>query len=292
MPGWGVPSHPAGSPVTLVCVPGLGLDERAWQPTLDALGGEALAVHEGRPTRRPGRVVLLPGYGVRPGPGDDLSPAALGVRLAGLLTGAAGPTGVRPADGPVLLAGHSASCQVVLRAAGALGPARVTGVVLVGPTTDPRARSWPALARRWTATAVRERPGQLPDLVRAYTRTGPGWMLRAMGVARRDDLRPLLPDLGCPVLVVRGPHDRICPAPWAEEVAGLAPPGSAAVTLRAGAHMVPRTHGSLLAEQVARWLSPGPAGPGPGSGAGPRRGAPPGGPRGRPGRWWRRPPSR
>jgi pimeloyl-ACP methyl ester carboxylesterase len=51
-----------------------------------------------------------------------------------------------------VLLGHSASCQIVVQAA-VRDPHRVTALVLVGPTTDPRARSWLGLAGRWLRTA-------------------------------------------------------------------------------------------------------------------------------------------
>lgn len=217
----------------LLCIPGLGLDERALRPTLDALGAVAA------------RVAPLPGYGVPPEDAEDLDPAALGRRVAGWLARAASPSG------PVVLLGHSASCQVVVHAA-TLVPEAVRAVVLVGPTTDPRGRTWPALVRRWTATAAGERPGQVPVLARCYPRTGLRGMVRAMDAARRDDVREPLRRLRCPVLVVRGRHDRICPPDWAAGLAALAPPGSASVTLAAGAHMVPLTHGPALAATLAR----------------------------------------
>ena len=58
----------------------------------------------------------------------------------------------------------------------------------------------------------------------------------------------------CPVVVVRGHHDRICPADWAATVAGLGAPGSAAVSLTGGGHMVPLTHGADLATVLRRWM--------------------------------------
>jgi pimeloyl-ACP methyl ester carboxylesterase len=213
----------------LLCVPGLGLDEAAWTPTLASLPG------------RGGVVVRLPGYGARPSRSDDLRPAALAASLVAehLPAGSA----------PTVLLGHSASCQVVVRAA-ALAPDRVAALVLVGPTTDPRACSWPGLVQRWLRTAVWERPGQVPVLARAYTRTGLLWMGRAMEAARRDDVRDGLAAVRCPVLVVRGRHDRICPKDWAEELAALSPAASRAVTLDRGAHMVPLTQGVRLAATI------------------------------------------
>src|SRR4051794_41883406 len=54
-------------------------------------------------------------------------------------------------EGPVVLAGHSQSCQVV--AAAARDP-RVRGVALFGPTTDPRMRPLPVLAWRRGCTGM------------------------------------------------------------------------------------------------------------------------------------------
>jgi pimeloyl-ACP methyl ester carboxylesterase len=218
---------------TLVCVPGLGLEAVEWRTTTRAL--------ERRGEDGAARVHPLPGYGERPRRGEDLRPATLGARVAAGLPGG------------TVLVGHSASCQVLARAA-ALAPQRVTGLVLVGPTTDPRAGTWPRLAGRWLRTAAWERPAQVPLLVRSYTRVGLGGMLRAMEVARREDIREDLSAVRCPVLVVRGRHDRICPEAWADDLAAVAPPGSRAVTLPRGAHMVPVTHGELLAGVLAAWL--------------------------------------
>lgn len=216
----------------MVCVPGLGLDARAWEPTLTAL----------RDWRA--EVAPLPGYGLRPGDGDDVDPRSLGLDLArDRLVGRSG----------LVLAGHSASCQVVVEAALA-APDAVVGLVLVGPTTDVAARSWPALASRWLRTAAHEPPGQVPLLVGSYGRVGPLHMLRAMDAARRHDVLAPLRAFGSRVLVLRGRHDRICPVGWADDVAWAAPPGSSVATLPAGGHMVPLTHGPRTAVVIRRFL--------------------------------------
>jgi pimeloyl-ACP methyl ester carboxylesterase len=147
-----------------------------------------------------------------------------------------------------VLLGHSASCQIVAEAA-LQDPARIVGLILVGPTTDPRAACWPGLAARWLRTAVWERPGQIPVLVRDYWHTGLAAMGRAMNAARRHRLDRALAAVSCPVLIVRGRHDRIAPADWASALADIAPHGRA-VTLPVGAHMVPITHPAALAAQI------------------------------------------
>jgi pimeloyl-ACP methyl ester carboxylesterase len=208
----------------LVVVPGLGLDARSWAPVVAHLG-------------LPVEVRTLPGYGRPAADADDLSPETLGRRLGPELAGD---------GGTVVLAGHSSGAQVAAHAARAArrAGAAVAGLVLVGPTTDPRACGWPRLAGRWLRTAAHEDPRQVPGLVRQYGRTGLRTMARAMDRARRDDVRAALADVSAPVLVVRGPDDRICPADWAASLA------RDVVTLRAGAHMVPSTHGADVAAAV------------------------------------------
>ena len=231
---------PGGHP-PLVMVPGLGLGPGAWTPTVRALqaalGSRCPAV----------TTVPLPGYGLPRRPRDSLlSPQALAGRL------------VRDLEGlpPVVLLGHSASCQIVAHVV-RQAPGAVAGTVLVGPTTDPRAGTWPGLVRRWLATARREPAWQVPVLVGHYRRSGLSTMARAMSAARTDRIDSVLAEVHCPVLLVRGRHDRIVPADWLASLRETGPPGAGrrrCVTLSAGAHMVPLTHGHLVAEAVVGLL--------------------------------------
>ena len=216
--------------VAVVAVPGLGLSVAVARRALDRLPGVARTV------------VLLPAFGHRASRSKDVAPE----RLAELLLADL------PRDVPVVLVGHSASCQIVAEVA-LRRPDRVAGLVLVGPTTDPRAATWPGLVRRWLRTAAHERPGQIPLLVRAYARTGLVSMARGMDAARRHRLDRTLAGVTCPVLVVRGHADAICPADWAAALAAAAPQGSVE-TLPAGAHMVPVTHPEALAARIAAFV--------------------------------------
>ncbi|MFC5949331.1 alpha/beta fold hydrolase [Pseudonocardia lutea] len=206
---------------SFVLVPGLGLSGASWGPTLGVLGAGA-------------EVVTVPGFGERAPRRTALDPAAQACRV------------LESADlaGRVVL-GHSASCQIVAEAA-ARARRPPAALVLVGPTTDPSGRSWPRLAERWLRTAAHEWPAQAPLLARDYLRTGLGGMARAMDAARRHRIEPALAATPCPVLVVRGRHDRIAPAGWAEHLARTAPRGRA-FTLPEGGHMVPLTHPQLVA---------------------------------------------
>jgi pimeloyl-ACP methyl ester carboxylesterase len=203
-----------------VLVPGLGLDDRS-SARLRRLV--------------PADVVLLPGMGRR-GPVPPLD------ELAGQLCAALGP-------GPVVLVGHSQSCQVV--AAAAERDPRVRAVVLVGPTTDPRLRSPAGLAGRWLGTAVREPWRVFPVVLAQWLTTGPVAMRQLWRVAAPDRIEDRLPRLRVPVTVVRGTRDRLCPHDWAARLAAAAPDGRLVEVPRA-AHLVVTTR----PEAVAALLGP------------------------------------
>jgi pimeloyl-ACP methyl ester carboxylesterase len=227
-----------GVPIA-VLVPGLGLGPAAWLPTVRALGRVGLDSDAFAFAR-------LPGHGLSAHRADDLSPVQL---ARGLVDAWLPPAEVR------VLMGHSSSCQVVVHAA-ALAPERIRGLVLVGPTTDPRANAWPSLVRRWLATARHEPPWQVPTLVRQYRTTGLVTMGRAMEAARRDRIDEALREVHCHVLVLRGVHDQIAPSDWVHRLVAPhadRPSGAAertAITLPEGGHMVPLTNGPLVAQAV------------------------------------------
>ncbi|MGY1762668.1 alpha/beta fold hydrolase [Geodermatophilus sp. SYSU D00779] len=192
-----------------VLVPGLGLDERSSARLRDLV---------------PADVVLLPGMGL-PGPVPPLEELAARLRA-------------RLGEGPVLLVGHSQGCQVVVAAA---RDPRVAGLVLLGPTTDPRLRSAVGLARRWVATAVRERWPHAFLALPQWLRTGPWAMRQLWDVASPDRIDARLGAVRVPVTVVRGTRDRLCPHDWAAAVAAAAPDGRLA-EIPGAAHLTPMTH--------------------------------------------------
>jgi pimeloyl-ACP methyl ester carboxylesterase len=227
---------PAPGPPTAVAVPGLGLTVDAWRAVAQRLGAAP-----------PLAVLGVPAAGLpadRDTPVDPVSSAdRLARRLAdlGLLTG-----------GPVVLLGHSASCQVVAETA-RRHPSAVRGLVLVGPTTDPRAVPWTRLVGRWLATAAHEDPRRFPEIAREYVTTRLAGFLRAMRLARFHDLRTTLAASRVPVLVLRGPHDQIAPPVWLADLAATRA-GIEVATLPGGAHMVPLTHPADVARWVRGWV--------------------------------------
>ena len=214
--------HAAAVP-GIVLVPGLGLDERSSARLRRRIGGA---------------VVILPGMGSRRpvGPLDELAAellAALG-------------------SSPVLLVGHSQSCQVVAAAA-EQQDARVVGVLLLGPTTDPRLRRPAVLAARWVRTAVREPWWQAPLVLAQWLRTGPRAMRALWRQAAGDRIDERLRRVGVPVVVVRGDRDALCPRDWAVQLAASAPRGRL-VELPGAAHMTPQTHPDDVAMLVRALL--------------------------------------
>jgi pimeloyl-ACP methyl ester carboxylesterase len=202
----------------VVLVPGLGLDERS-SARLRAL--------------LPADVVVLPGAGRR-APVPDLDD------LAGLLREQLG-------EGPVLVVGHSQGCQIA--AAAAVDP-RVRGLVLLGPTTDPRLRRAGTLAREWLRTALSEPLRQAPRIVAQWLRTGPRAMRALWRVAAPDPADARLRALRVPVIVVRGTRDRLCDSAWARRLAAAAPHGRL-VELPGAAHMTVQTHPREVADVIA-----------------------------------------
>ena len=204
-----------------VLVPGLGLDARS-SARLRA--------------RVAGTVVHLPGMGLRETvPTLDVLARRL-VRELG--------------EGPVLLIGHSQSCQVVVAAA-QRAPG-VVGVVLLGPTTDPRLRIPAVLALRWLRTAVREPFRQAPLVLAQWARTGPRAMVALWRSAAPDRIDRRLATLRMPVVVVRGTRDALCPRDWAERLAAVAPDGRL-VEIPGAVHMTVQTHPDEVAEILGRY---------------------------------------
>ena len=159
--------------------------------------------------------------------------------LAGRLLAALG-------DGPVVLVGHSQSCQVVALAA---RDPRVRAVVLLGPTTDPRLRSVRGLAGNWLRTALAEPWWQVPLVLAQWWRTGPRAMAALFRIAAPDDTGRRLRDVGVPVTVVRGMRDGLCGAAWAAGLADAAHEGRL-VEIPGAAHMTPQTHPAAVAAVV------------------------------------------
>lgn len=124
----------------------------------------------------------------------------------------------------VVLVGNSLGCQVVAHHA-ARDAGRIESVVLSAPTMDAAARSPLAQIGRLALTVPRESPSLVPIFLRDFVDAGVRrtWSTFRHGLAHRieDDL----PRIDVPTLIVRGEHDPIVPAAWAQSLVRSLPQG-------------------------------------------------------------------
>ena len=170
----------------------------------------------------------LPGFGRSPATGPPLTIPEMADLVAAWMaaSGLEGST----------VAGHSVGAQ----AAAALAvrhPSSVGAVVLVGPTVDQRARNVAAQLGRWFANAPMEPPGFNALAAYEVAEMGPVRMLRSFRRAVEDALEETMPDIRCPVLLVRGERDRVAPQEWLEELQRRRPTSGVAV-MAGAAHTV------------------------------------------------------
>jgi pimeloyl-ACP methyl ester carboxylesterase len=168
----------------------------------------------------PVHVVDMPGFGLSGDPGRVLGVAEHADHLADWLEAADLP--------PVAVLGNSFGCQVAVELA-VRHPDRIRGLILVGPTMDPAARTASRQILRWLRDTAREDPLQLPILVRDIRDAGLPRVLRTLLYALRDPIEDKLPLVRVPVLVTRGSREPIVPVAWAGAAARLAPLGELAV---------------------------------------------------------------
>jgi 2-hydroxy-6-oxonona-2,4-dienedioate hydrolase len=189
----------------VVLVHGVGLSSRYMVPTAEHLSGSA-RVH----------AVDLPGFGRSSKPIQVLRLP----ELADALARWAEAVRLRRA----VYLGNSFGCEIVVELA-IRHPSTVGGAVLVGPTTDPKARDPFRQGLRWAWNARRERPAQVPVAVIDYLQCGIPRAVATYLESLRNRLEEKLPRVAAPTLVVRGGLDTLVPQRWAEEAVQLLPRG-------------------------------------------------------------------
>jgi pimeloyl-ACP methyl ester carboxylesterase len=171
-------------------------------------------------SHHPVHAVDLPGFGLSGDPGRVLDVTGHADHLADWLDAAGLP--------PVVVLGNSFGCQVAVELA-VRHPDHVRGLVLVGPTMDPEARTASRQVLRWLRDTAREDPLQLPILLRDVRDAGLRRVLGTLSYALRDRVEGKLPLVRVPVLVTRGGREPIVPAAWAATATRLPPLGELAV---------------------------------------------------------------
>jgi pimeloyl-ACP methyl ester carboxylesterase len=153
--------------------------------------------------------------------------------LADVLAEWMAETGVAPAH----LVGHSMGGQLALHLA-ARHPAHVSRLVLVDAAGIPRARGPRELLRFALELASPARWGDpffIPVIVGDAVTAGPRTIFRALLHILRDDVRPLLPRIDVPTLLVWGDRDSLVPLEHGRQMRAVIP-GSRLVVLPGAAH--------------------------------------------------------
>jgi pimeloyl-ACP methyl ester carboxylesterase len=220
------------SPLPVVMVHGLAVSHRYLMPLAAKLAGY-----------HPVHVIDLPGFGLSDDPGRVLDVTEHADHLAAWLEAAEVP--------PVVLVGNSFGCQVAVDLA-VRHADRARGLVLVGPTMDPSARTASRQIVRWLRDTAREDPLQLPILARDVRDAGPHRVVGTLTHALRDPIERKLPMVRVPALVTRGSREPIVPLAWAQAATRLLPFGELAVV--PGPHNANYGAAGNLAELVLAFL--------------------------------------
>jgi 2-hydroxy-6-oxonona-2,4-dienedioate hydrolase len=162
----------------------------------------------------------LPGFGVSTKPGHTLSIPELAEALCRWMDA----TGL---EKPLLL-GNSFGCQIAVEFAKRY-PHRARGLVLVGPTIDPAARSILIQAMRWFRNSANEPPTLGLTLAKDYARAGLIRAIKTLRVYVSDKVEDKLPYVPTRTILIRGANDPIVPDRWLNEMLDLLPNASLAV---------------------------------------------------------------
>jgi 2-hydroxy-6-oxonona-2,4-dienedioate hydrolase len=152
----------------------------------------------------------------------------------------------------VCLLGNSYGCQIAAEAA-ARHPDRVERLVLQGPTTDPRARSYPRQIVRWLRNGRHEGSTQSEVTMKDWRDAGAKVLFGTFRNCVRHRIEDVLPRIEVPTLVVRGELDPIVPQRWAEEATALLADGRL-VVLPGASHTITNTRPDELVEVALPFL--------------------------------------
>jgi pimeloyl-ACP methyl ester carboxylesterase len=224
-----------GEPVLLLH--GLGVSGRYFMPLASVLAA-----------RRHVIVPDLPGWGRSERPSRALGVGGAADVLGELVR--------RRCRGAVSIVANSFGCQVALMLAQRC-PELVGPLILVGPTVDPRYRSWSVHVVRLAVDSLREPPALWRILFADYARMGFRRVAATAQAALEDRPEDLVATVRRPILVVRGERDAICTLEWAAECASRARRGSFAPVAGA-AHAAHFSHPLVVARLVESFLEEGP----------------------------------
>ena len=195
--------------LSMILLHGLAVSHRYLMPLAAGLAGH-----------HPVHAVDLPGFGLSDDPGTVLDVSEHAEHVAAWLAATGMPSAV--------VVGNSFGCQVAVELA-VRHPDRVAGLVLIGPTMDPSARTAPRQILRWLWDTALEDPLQLPILAQDIRDAGPRRVAGTLAHALGDPIEHKLPRVRVPTLVTRGSREPIVPMAWATTATRLLPTAELAV---------------------------------------------------------------
>jgi pimeloyl-ACP methyl ester carboxylesterase len=217
----------------LILVHGVGTTASYFVPLMRELDG-----------RVPVAAVELPGIGSSSSSDVPRDVAGQADVLAAWLRA----TGRRPA----ILVGNSMGAQTVVEVA-VRHPGLADRLVLIGPTTEPGARTPLRQIGRLLVDATLERPSLLALSLADTFRTRRRAVSRYFLATLEHHLETRVPLVGVPMLVIRGARDPLVSRRWATSLAAAAPQGRF-VELPGAAHAThhgrPRRVAHLLLEEI------------------------------------------
>lgn len=223
---------------TIMLIHGIGMSHRYFVRLHRALAPSARVVS-----------LDLPGFGGLPKPSRDVSIADMAALIADVVAA--------ESSGPVVLVGHSMGAQWAVETA-ASHPARIAGVVAIGPVVDDAHRSLGAQARALAIDTVGETPATNVVVFTDYMRCGPRWYLRQAAHMLRYPIEERVRGLAVPLLVMRGAKDPVAGAAWCDRLASSAG-GPRVITIPARHHVVQRSAPDAVADGIlghtVRWRS-------------------------------------
>lgn len=157
------------------------------------------------------------------------------------------------------LVGHSMGAQVVAHVA-ARHPGRVDRLVLIGPTTDPDARTSREQITRLARDGRREKASLWVLESEAYFRAGLRRSRAQLRMSMDDHIEETLARVTAPTIVVRGAGDPLVSQAWAEEVARIARADRLVVVPDAG-HAAHHSAPDIVAREIRPFLREGQAEP-------------------------------
>ena len=186
-----------------VCIHGIGMSGRYFEPLMDILG-----------KRYSVAALDLLGFGLSSSSGRTLTLTEHAERLLEWI-------GQEGCDRPILL-GHSMGAQVALEAV-RLAPATFRQLVLIAPTVNPAEKGLLIQACRLAKDGFRERISLFWLMLPEYLCCGPVWYFRSLRHMFAQDVCQKMRTCTVSVLIVAGNRDRIVPLTWAKEAADLIP---------------------------------------------------------------------